>query len=205
MVAAPERDTAERDRPVPAPELSFTVAMPDSDGKWRRHGDYAIWCGSRKASEPGFVLHEWSERGVIPIPHRAKRPILHRIVQGTPYHVAHLFGFWIAHDVDAVWIEADGRDATNYTLMVGGSTGKPADTTCLWVCPKCAASFGAERINTAREGYGHFLDAALKRVRAFNADPALRACPKCRNVHPPTYGFYAGEDTAAERSARDAG
>jgi hypothetical protein len=187
------------------PELSFTVAMPDSDGKWRRHGDYAIWCGNRPKSEYGYVLHEWSARGVLPIPHRTKRPILHRIVQGTPYHVSHLFGFWVAHDVDAVWIEAEGKDSTNYTLMVGGSSGKPADTMCSWVCPKCASSFGAETVNTVREGFGHFLDVALKRVRAFNGDEKLRTCPHCGALHPPTYGFYAEADTPTERSARDAG
>jgi hypothetical protein len=43
---------------------------------------------------------------VIPSPHRTGRPIVNRIAKGTPYHVSHLFGFWIEHDVDATWLEA---------------------------------------------------------------------------------------------------
>jgi predicted RNA-binding Zn-ribbon protein involved in translation (DUF1610 family) len=189
-----------------APELSFTVRMSDADVRWQRHGDYAIWCGNRKADQAGYVLHEWCDKGVIPIPGRTGRPIVHRIAQGTPYHVAHLFGFWIEHDVDAVWLESPGGDgASNYTLMVGGAAGKPAETASLFVCPKCAAPFGRETVNTARQGYGRFIEIALERVRAFNADAKSRACPKCGAVHPPIYGFYADADTPAERAARQAG
>ena len=198
MVSAADSKTA-------APELSFVVRMSDPDVRWQRHGDYAIWCGSRKADESAYVLHEWSDNGVLPIPHRTERPIVHRIVQGTPYHVSHLFGFWIEHDVDAVWLEAPGAGATSYTLMVGGTSGKAAETASLFVCPKCAAPFGRETVDTARQGYAHFIEVAAGRVRAFNADPKLRTCPKCGAVHPPIYGFYANTDTAEERAARQAG
>jgi rubredoxin len=191
------------------PELSFVVRMAESDGRWQLHGDYAIWSGTRTAGEAPYVLHEWSDtngmRGVIPIPVRQPKPILHRIALGTPYHVSGLFGFWIAHDVDAVWLEAPKGDVTVSTLMVGGTAGKPDAITTLWVCPKCAASFGAETINIGGRNYGRFLETALARVRAFNADPKLRTCPKCSAVHPPTYGFYADADTAEEKAARNAG
>jgi predicted RNA-binding Zn-ribbon protein involved in translation (DUF1610 family) len=190
---------------VAGPELSYTRRMEDAPSGWRRRGDYAIWGGSRKLDESPYVLHEWCDRGVIPIPHRTGRPILHRIAQGTPYHVSGLFGFWIEHDVDATWLEAPAQGGSHYALLVGGSSGKPANTASLFVCPKCAAAFGREVVSIARQGFSAFLKTALRRVREFNADPALRTCPKCGAVHPPTYGFYAEKDDAVERAARLAG
>nr|ART40448.1 K791 [uncultured bacterium] len=195
--AGPARDAA--------PELSFVKRMSETDSRWQRHGDYAIWTGNRRLDEPGYVLHEWSEKGVVPIPHRRPSPVLHRIAGGTPYHVSHLFGFWITHDVDAVWLETVKDGASYYALMVGGTSGKPAKTDSSFVCPKCAASFGRETFDTARQGYEQFLTHARERVRAFNGDAALRTCPKCKAVHPPTYAFYAEADTADERTARLAG
>ena len=185
-----------------APELSFVKMMTDTDGRWERHGDYVIWTGNRMADEPGYVLHEWSDKGVIPIPHRNNKPILHRIARGTPYHVSHLFGFWVAHDVDAVWLETLKDGASYYALMVGGTAGKPAETVLQFVCPKCAAAFGRETFDSAKKGHTQLLEHALARVRAFNSDAKARTCPKCGAVHPPTYGFYSTADTADERTAR---
>jgi hypothetical protein len=179
--------------------------MEEAPSGWQHRGDYAIWGGNRETVETPYVLHEWCDDGVIPIPHRTGRPIIHRIARGTPYHVSRLFGFWIEHDVDALWLEAPSKAGTHYTLMVGGSTGRPSNTASLFVCPKCAAQFGRETMPTGPQGYGAFLHTALRRVRAFNADAKLRTCPKCACEHPPIYGFYADADDAMERIARDAG
>jgi hypothetical protein len=89
---------------IPAPELSFVRAMTDTDGKWVLRGDYSIWSGAPTPGLPAFRLHEWREDGVLPIPVAETHPVMHRVSAGTPFEVAHLFGFWIAVDVDTVWM-----------------------------------------------------------------------------------------------------
>ncbi len=188
------------------PELSYTRRMAEASTGWQHRGDYAIWGGNRGVEEMPYMLHEWMDSGVLPIPCRTARPIVHRIAKGTPYHVSHLFGFWIEQDVDVMWLEAPvPGGGLAYTLAAGGTVGLPAHTTSLFVCPKCAGQFGRETVPTGRQSFSSFLDATLKRVRAFNASEKLRTCPKCGGVHPPTYGFYAEADTDAERAARTAG
>lgn len=184
------------------PSLSFHLPISGNDGRWERKGDYVLWGGSRKLTEPSYALHEWVEKGVLLIPTRSEPSLVHRIPAGQPYHVSHLFGFWIINDCDAIWIEVNRQEASYYTLMVGGVSGKPADSTCLWICPKCASRFGAETIDVG--AYEGFLEFGLRRVRAFNADPALRTCPRCRAIHPLTYGFHMEADTPEERAAREA-
>jgi hypothetical protein len=189
---------------VRAPELSYVRRMEQATGGLQHHGDYAIWTGSRDPSQAPYVLHEWCDKGVLPIPHRTGRAIVHRVAQGTPYHVSGLFGFWIEHDVDATWLESPGAGGSHYALMVGGTAGTPSNTTCLFVCPKCAAPFGRLAIGTSRQGFERFLDEALKHVRSFNADAKARTCPQCSAVHPQTYGFHAEKDEPVESTARAA-
>jgi len=188
-----------------APELSFDVDVTNSDGKWVQRGNHAIWCGSRTGSEPPYLLHEWTERGVRPFRHEGGKPVFHRVAQGTPYHIAHLFGFWVINDTDAMVLTAKRGDVAYTMLTIGGLTDRPAEATSLFVCPKCAARFGEEKFTALRAGYARFIEAALKRVRAFNADAALRRCPRCGSTHPPIYGFDEAADTPEERAARVAG
>ena len=187
------------------PELSFDIDVTASDGTWIRRGNHAIWRGSRAAGEAPYLLHEWTERGVRPFPIRDDKPVLHRVPAGTPYHISHLFGFWVVNDVDAMLLTAKRGDTTYHMLVVGGRSDGFAEASCLFVCPKCAARFGEEKGPAMGTGYQPFIDFALKRVRAFNADATLRTCPACGHVHPPIYGFHADADTADERAARDAG
>jgi hypothetical protein len=187
------------------PELSFDVDVTAGDGKWVRRGNHAIWRGSRAAGEPPYVMHEWSERGVHPFPVEDDKPVFHRVPEGTPYHISHLFGFWVVNDVDAMLLTTRRGEVTHHMLVVGGRTGKPAEAVCLHVCPKCAARFGEARFAEVQSGYERFLEFALKRVRAFNADTKLRTCPRCSAVHPPIYGFHEDADTPDERAARIAG
>jgi predicted RNA-binding Zn-ribbon protein involved in translation (DUF1610 family) len=187
------------------PTLSFDVDVTAGDGRWIRKGNHAIWSGRREASEPAYVLHEWTERGVRPFPRNDDNAHMRRVPAGTPYHIAHLFGFWIVNDVDLLLLNAK-RDATDYTmLVVGGRTDGLREASCSFVCPKCAARFGEARFAELPSGYERFIDFALKQVRAFNANTALRTCPQCGAVHPPIYGFHAEADTPEERAAREAG
>jgi len=185
------------------PILSTGFLLGHSDGRWQQRGQYIIWSGKREASEPAYVMHEWIERGVLPIPSRRQPILLHRVPAGRPYHVARLFGFWIVNDCDTLWFETTRGDTTYYTLITGGVSDRPSTSSCLWVCPKCAARF-AEQSLRAPGQYDRFLHFALERVRAFNADQALRTCPRCAAVHPPVYGFYESSDTPEERAARAA-
>jgi hypothetical protein len=195
---------ADASHPTAAPPpLSLHLPIAGSDGRWERKGDYVMWGGSRKLSEPGYALHEWIEKGVLLIPTRREPSLVHRIPAGRPYHVSHLFGFWILNDCDAIWLEVNREEASYYSLMAGGVSGKPAVSSCLWVCTKCAVRFGDESVDV--RAYEEFLAFGLRRVRAFNADLALRTCPRCRAIHPLTYGFHMEADTTEERAAREAG
>jgi hypothetical protein len=183
--------------------LSFDVDITAGDGRWVRRGNHAIWSGRREAIEAPYVLHEWTERGIRPFPRLDDDAHLRRVPAGTPYHIARLFGFWVVHDVDALLLTAKRGDIDHYMLVVGGVSDGFRQATCLFVCPKCAARFGETRFEM-RANYEHFIAFARKRVRAFNAEASQRTCPKCGYVHPATYAFHAEDDTAEERSARNA-
>ena len=87
---------------IAEPNLSFDFDVSAGGGRWIRHGNHALWCGNRTADEPSYVLHEWEEKGVRPFPVTGTKPVFHRVPEGTPYHISHLFGFWIVNDVDAL-------------------------------------------------------------------------------------------------------
>ena len=190
--------------PIPAPELSFVRSMTDTDGKWILHGEYSIWSGARKPGEAPYLIHEWRDNGVLPIPPAATHAVMHRIPAGTPFEVTHLFGFWIEVDVDTVWIDAPGAGGQHYALIVGGAQGKPGEAACLWVCPKCAVRFASAEFAVPHQRFERFLEFAQDRMRAFNAQPQLRTCPGCGTVHPPSYGFDRNLDSDEERQARQA-
>jgi hypothetical protein len=187
------------------PELSFDFDVTEPTGEWIRRGNHALWRTTRSADRPPYVLHEWCENGVRPFPVRGSKPVFHRVPEGTSYYIAHLFGFWIVNDVDAMLLTVPRGAITHLMLTVGGLTGKPAEASCLHVCPKCAARFGEVRFAEVQRGYERFLDFCLTRVRAFNADEQRRTCPRCGAAHPPIYGFHEEADTPEERAAREAG
>lgn len=189
---------------VPTPILNYVRNLADHKG-WRRQGNYAIWCGSRARNEPPYLLHEFVDGAVIAVTRIGPEPVLHRIAGGVPHHVSHLFGFWHIADCDAVWLETAHQDSLYYSILLGGVTGRPSRNECLWVCPKCGALMARSAFDTARHGFEAFLPFALERVRTFNADIALRTCPACGAVHPPSYGFDADRDEPIERAARDRG
>lgn len=107
------------------------------------------------------------------------------------------------NDTDALLLCAKRDETDYYMLVVGGPSDGLRQASCLFVCPKCAARFGEANFEL-RGNYEEFIAFASRRVRAFNAEVALRTCPECGHVHPPTYGFHAEADTAEERGARNA-
>lgn len=189
---------------IPSPTLSFIRSMGDTGGKWALRGEYSIWAGKPKSVKAPFLLHEWRNKKVLPIRRATARPVMHRIIGGTPFQVAHLFGFWITVDVDTVWIDA-GDDTHQYcALIVGGTKGKPGKAGCAWVCPKCGDVFNDASFTIPHQHFERFLDFAQERVHAFNVEPKFRKCPACGSLHPVTYGFYTQRDTDEERKAREA-
>jgi hypothetical protein len=189
---------------IPAPELSFVRSMADTGGAWQLHGEYSIWSGARLKDEAPYCLHEWHDRRVLPIPLSKTRPVLHCIAAGTPFEVAHLFGFWIVADVDTVWVDAASGEGQRCGLILGGAKGKPGDAACFWVCPRCGGLMARQSFAVPHQRFERFLDFAETQVRAFNADAALRACAECGAAHPPSYGFRAALDGEVERAARAA-
>ena len=187
------------------PDQSFDFDITTPSGTWIRRGNHALWRTSRTADKPPYILHEWSNKGVRPFPSVGAKPVFHRVPEGTPYHISHLFGFWVVNDVDATLLTVKRGEVIHHMLTVGGRTDKPAVASLLFVCPKCAAKFGEAKYAEVQSGYERFIEFALAKVRAFNADAKLRACPRCGATHPPIYGFHQDADTPSERAARDAG
>jgi hypothetical protein len=108
----------------------------------------------------------------------------------------------VINDIDAMLLTVKRGETIHHMLTVGGRTGRPAAASVLFVCPKCATKFGEETFAEVQSGYERFIEFALKKVRAFNADAKLRTCPKCGAVHPTIYGFHEKADTPAESAAR---
>jgi hypothetical protein len=188
-----------------APDLSFDFDITGPSGQWLRRGNHALWRASRNADEPPYVLHEWCHRGVRPFPTLGSKPVFHRVPEGIPYHISHLFGFWVVNDVDAMLLTVPRGPVTHLMYIIGGRTGRPAQANCLHVCPRCAARFGEATFSGVQSGYERFLDFALERVRAFNGDEHARTCSDCCALHPLIYGFHESADTPEERVARLAG
>jgi hypothetical protein len=190
---------------IPAPELSYVRRMTETAGRWERRGDYAIWCGNRKNSEPPYALYELTPEGVLPVAGDGPGPVMHRIAAGTPHYIEHLLGFWHVADCDAVWLESSMGDGRYFSILLGGVAGTPGRNECMWICRKCRAPLARHAYDTRALGFAGFLPFALERVRAFNADERMRTCGGCGAVHPRAYGFYAEDDNDDERAARAAG
>jgi hypothetical protein len=103
------------------PDLSFDFDITAPSGTWIRRGNHALWRTSRTGDKPPYILHEWSDKGVRPFPSSGAKPIFHRVPEGTPYHISHLFGFWVVNDVDAMLLTVPHGSVTHFMLVVGGA------------------------------------------------------------------------------------
>jgi hypothetical protein len=189
------------------PLMHYVQRMGDADSRWEEIGDYAIWTGNRKPDQLPLQLLELHDRSVIPIPWEQSAPILHRIPAGTPYHVRHLFGFWITVDTDTVWLQARYGEppfgpAVYYSLMLGGARTRPLQASCSWYCPSCGTPLHGVGYAMHPHGLAGFLRAAQEVVCEFNGSRDRRTCRECGDVHPPGYGFYPQDDLAEEGAAR---
>jgi hypothetical protein len=174
---------------MPEPTLNYTRSMVDPPGEWRLLGDYAVWTGNRKSPATPHLLHELIEKKILPIPISSARAIIHAIKGGTWFHVQDLFGFWMRADVDTVWIDAPGEDGHYYSLILGGSGGKPGGLSSAWVCPSCGTLYNQHDVDVSRGRLKEFFDDTAKQVALFNSSNTKRACPSCSAEHPVTYGF----------------
>jgi hypothetical protein len=174
---------------MPEPMLHYTRSMVDPASEWRLLGDYAIWSGNRKHPATPYVLHELIEKKVLPVPISSARAIIHAIKGGIWFHVQDLFGFWMRADVDTVWIDAPGEDVHYYSLILGGSGGRPGNLSLGWVCPSCGTLYNQHDVDVSRGRFKVFFDETAEQVALFNNSNAKRGCPSCHAAHPVSYGF----------------
>jgi hypothetical protein len=176
-------------RRMPEPMLHYTRSMVDPASEWRLLGDYAIWSGNRKHPATPYVLHELIEKKVLPVPISTARAIIHAIKGGIWFHVQDLFGVWMRADVDTVWIDAPGEDVHYYSLILGGSGGRPGNLSLGWVCPSCGTLYNQHDVDVSRGRFKVFFDETAEQVALFNNSNAKRGCPSCHAEHPVSYGF----------------
>lgn len=185
------------------PILHYDIPLKPADGphgRWLATVDYIVWSGCFPAPHPPLTVWELHDGGALRIPEQDD--LMHIIRGGTPHHIEHLFGYWRICDADVIYFRTRQGTETYYLLVTGGRPGSYARDSLLWVCPKCAARFNRHDFETGMARWKRFWDAELGLVRAFNGDEALRTCPECGHAHPPAYGFYPAEDSAAEAETR---
>lgn len=185
------------------PILHHDIPLKPADGpfgRWLATVDYIVWSGCFSASQPPLTVWELHDGGALRIPEQDD--LMHIVRGGTPHHIEHLFGYWRICDADVIYFRTRQGAETYYLLVTGGRPGSYARDSLLWVCPKCAAPFNRHDFETGMARWKRFWDAELGLVRAFNGDETLRTCPECGHVHPPAYGFYPAEDSAAEAETR---
>jgi hypothetical protein len=186
----------------PVPLMHYTRSMSDASRKWEIIGDYAIWTGNRALEESPHVLMEFRDGRVLTVPSEQVDPVLHRIPADTPYRASGVFGFWHASDADTVWVQATHEGRRYYSLMLGGSRGRPGRNRCEWYCPHCGRLLQQQVFHTSSAGFTAFPRTALEWVRQFNADAGVRSCAECGHVHPVGYGLDPSDDTPDEALAR---
>lgn len=181
----------------------IAIDLLGGDGQgdgWRSVGDYVVWTGLEAPGTPPLVYWETCEGGIVRLGDTT--PTMHRILPGTPHHVAGLFGFWRVCDGDILYVRTKQGDTVHHAFLVGGQSRTYREDTVLWICPKCACRFGAVTVPGGQSRPEEMWRRQIEIVRAFNADEALRRCPDCGELHPTAYGFFAAADNEAEREAR---
>ena len=185
------------------PILHYDIPLKPADGahgRWLASVDYVVWSGCFATSEPPLTIWELYDAGAVRIPD--KTDIMHVIPGGKPHHIEHLFGYWRVCDADIIYFRTVQDDEVYYLLVAGGRPGNYSTDALLWVCPKCATQFNRHDFETGIARWKRFWDAEMEHVRAFNNDKALRTCPECAHIHPPSYGFYPSSDNSQEAEAR---
>lgn len=172
------------DKTIPAPDMSYARLFSDDSIGWQHRGQFAIWTGGSNEGGPAYRLLERVGNRVAAIGHEDGRPVFHKIARGTPFTVEGLTDFWLSVDSDAMWLDTPRPGGRYAVLTIGGSGGKPSRAVLDWTCPSCGTGINAQRFEIAANGFPAFLRKAHAAATEFNANPQLRACPKCNAVHP---------------------
>jgi len=190
----------------PAPEASFELFLAGTQaaaqqGRLFAFGEYWLWGVSKPAGQPRLELIEKRSDGLV----RFSQPgyFLHVVKAGVPYHIARLFGYWLASDADGLWLQVERPEATSYTWIIGGQSGVRRAHAFSWLCPGCGTALAERRHADPAARPERFVPAQREAVRAFNLDGAMRTCRACGEQHPLAYGLDPKEDLAEEASARE--
>ena len=180
--------------PIPEPVMRYAVPFADVLGHaepgcepWRAYGQHQLWIGRYPPGAPPLYLQELHPEGLLEF----DKPdfLLHRVVAGTPYRVAHLMGFWHVADEDLLWFQIPRSELTYYIGLAGGSTGLAGDHSIAWYCAECAREICRQDFH----GVGHtgqvLSRVAERAVRTFNESAERRRCPACGWEHPLAYPF----------------
>jgi hypothetical protein len=168
------------------PVLHYDLSLDRPDGVWQRVGDYDIWRAARPLHVPELRLLVLLDGGVTSGVRQGTGMRL--IPAGRPHHIEGLFGYWCRSDADRVWIRTVQGESRLYVLVCGGLSGTRKRDEILWICPRCARPL-YQRSCDEPLGAPGFWAAQQAAIDGFNADPVLRTCGGCGNVHPPAYPF----------------
>ena len=203
MVAVTEASAPAGQFAAPAAHFDLFLAGAEAaaqQGRLFAFGEYWLWGASRAAAQPRLEVIEQRPDGLV----RFSQPgyMLHVVKAGVPYHVAHLFGYWLASDADGLWLQVERSGETTYTWIIGGQSGVRRAHSFRWICPACGALL-AERQHADRAARPErFVLAQFEAVRAFNQDVTMRTCRACGHQHPTAYGLVPEQDSPDEASAR---
>jgi hypothetical protein len=186
--------------PAKGPIVAYDFPLDGPDG-WHEANRYLVWTGRFAVDAPVNAVQEWIDGAAVTLPASARA--LSLVPAGTPHRLTHLFGFWRISDADLHVVRAVMPSVTYLCLNVSSGPEHKNDRG-LWYCPGCGNELAPSSYDVRRYGAPAFWDHALERVRAFNADPAARTCPRCGTVHPTAFGFDRDRDTPDERIARAA-
>jgi hypothetical protein len=186
-------------RALPVLDDEVPLAEADPRGQWTRAGQNYVW--SRFVPAGGVAIELFERVGAttmrVPVVERA----VHVIPAGRPYRLAHVYGFWRATQADTVYLRTPAPGGDAYMLITGTSYVTYREDRIFWTCGKCERELRSVTIPKS-SGLGGLLDKSLAAVRAFNGEPAARACPACNTAHPDAYGMDVPADDASEAAAR---
>jgi hypothetical protein len=188
---------------IPEPILSWNFQLADEAGHaapgcepWQSVGQHEVWMGRYPAGQPTLRVQEMHGNRVAEFGKAGA--YMHRIPAGTPYRIAHLFGFWHVSDADLTWLQFERPELTLYVALAGGETGLMGDHAIAWYCAQCGEQIARQELPGAG-GTGDLLtEGSRAAIAAFNADAERRRCPACGWEHPPAYPFSPLDGRAAD-------
>ncbi len=115
------------------------------------------------------------------------------IPAGLPHHLTYEFGWWHVNGADEFYVGlpmTDGRVA----LLIFEATFPDRVDLFNWYCLQCFTQIHSSAVNIGRVGLKGYWQAEAVAVAEFNANPKLRTCSKCSDVHPLAYSVFDSPD-----------